>query len=52
MGFFDAYDRFYATSQTGPSARRLNARYEAIIGKNIDLLRHQRVLDVASHDGR
>jgi len=52
MGFFDAYDRFYATSKTGPSARRLNARYEAIIGQNIDLLRHKRVLDVASHDGR
>jgi hypothetical protein len=50
-GFFDPYDRFYITSQTGPSARRLNARYEAIIGQNIDLLRHKRVLDVASHDG-
>jgi Methyltransferase domain len=52
MGFFDRYDRFYVTSQTGPSSRRLNARYDAIIGRNIDLLRYKRVLDVASHDGR
>src|SRR5262245_1391446 len=45
MGFFDAYDRFYAMSQTDPSARQLNARYEAIIGQNIDLLRHKRVTE-------
>ncbi len=52
MDFFDRFQRFYATSQTGPSSKRLNARYQAIIRENIGVLRAKRVLDVASHDGR
>jgi SAM-dependent methyltransferase len=50
--FFDQFDRFYSTSRTSPWPERLHARYQAIIQENLDLLRGQRVLDVASHDGR
>lgn len=52
MNFFDRYPRFYQTSQTSPFPRRLNARHSAIIGRNADALRGQRVIDIASHDGR
>jgi hypothetical protein len=52
MNFFDQYDRFYATSQTGNWPVRLNARYRTIIGGNERHLRGRRVLDIASHDGR
>jgi predicted nicotinamide N-methyase len=52
MNFFDQYDRFYTTSQTGSWPVRLNSRYRAIIGGNEQHLRGQRVLDIASHDGR
>lgn len=50
--FFDAFPRFYGTSDTAASRGRLNMRYEAIIGENRDLLAGKRVLDIASHDGR
>jgi 23S rRNA G2069 N7-methylase RlmK/C1962 C5-methylase RlmI len=50
--FFDRFNRFYSTSRTSPWPERLHARYQAIIQENLDLLRGQRVLDVASHDGR
>lgn len=50
--FFDRFDRFYSTSRTSPWPERLHARYQAIIHENLDLLRGQRVLDLASHDGR
>ena len=50
--FFDRFDRFYSTSRTSPWPERLHARYQAIIQENLDLLRDQRVLDIASHDGR
>lgn len=50
--FFDAYPRFYETSHTSADSRRLNLRYEAIVGENKDILEGARVLDIASHDGR
>lgn len=52
MNFFDAYPRFYQTSQTSPLPKRLNARHAAIIGRNAEQLRGRRVIDIASHDGR
>lgn len=50
--FFDAFPRFYETSETGPHRGRLNLRYEAIFGENRDIFAGVRVLDIASHDGR
>ena len=50
--FFDAYPRFYETSQTSASRGRLNLRYEAIFAENRDVFADARVLDIASHDGR
>jgi protein-L-isoaspartate O-methyltransferase len=50
--FFDQYNRFYSTSQTGNWPVRLNSRYRAIIEGNVEHLKGRRVLDVASHDGR
>jgi predicted nicotinamide N-methyase len=50
--FFDAYPRFYETSQTTAWRGRLNLRYEAIFGENRDIFAGARVLDIASHDGR
>ena len=51
-GFFDAYPRFYETSETFAFPTRLNLRHEAMIGENRDVLEGRRVLDIASHDGR
>lgn len=51
MGFFDKYPAFYR-SVIGATPERLNARYNAIIGHNLDLIRGKRILDLASHDGR
>jgi predicted nicotinamide N-methyase len=55
MNFFDKFDRFYSTSRSWRSssvaAIRLNKRHEACIQRHRDLLRGQRVLDIASHDG-
>jgi ubiquinone/menaquinone biosynthesis C-methylase UbiE len=50
--FFDAFPRFYSTSETTPYRGRLNLRYEAIFTENKDVLEGARVLDIASHDGR
>ena len=50
--FFDDYPRFHETSQVGPSADRLNLRYEAIFGSNRDIFAGARVLDLACNDGR
>lgn len=50
--FFDAYPRFFRTSQTSPWPDRLNARHEAIIAAHRDDIAGARVLDIASHDGR
>ena len=51
-GFFDAYPRFFETSNTTPFPWRLNLRYDAIFGQNKDVFEGARVLDIASHDGR
>ena len=51
-GFFDDYPLFFSTSQTGPAPNRLNQRYRACIEWNEPAIRGQRVLDLASHDGR
>jgi ubiquinone/menaquinone biosynthesis C-methylase UbiE len=50
--FFDAYPRFYETSDTGAFSGRLSLRYEAIFGENEEIFRDARVIDIASHDGR
>jgi hypothetical protein len=50
--FFDAFPRFYDTSQTHDPTGRINLRYEAIFTQNADLFPGARVLDIASHDGR
>ncbi|MGH3042768.1 MAG: class I SAM-dependent methyltransferase [Gaiellaceae bacterium] len=50
--FFDAYPRFYETSETGAFSGRLSMRYEAIFGENEEIFRGARVIDIASHDGR
>ena len=50
--FFDAYPRFFETSETSAFRARLNLRYEAIFGENRDIFQDARVLDIASHDGR
>lgn len=50
--FFDRYPRFYSSSRVGSSSNRLNRRYRALIEANDSLIRGQRVLDLASHDGR
>jgi hypothetical protein len=51
VGFFDQYPIFQK-SQTGSNSNRLNARYEALIAANRDVIEGARVLDIASHDGR
>ena len=51
-GFFDAYPRFFETSQTSTQPWRLNLRHEAIFGDNAAAFPGARVLDIASHDGR
>ncbi len=51
-GFFDAYPRFFETSQTSAQPWRLNLRHEAIFGDNAEVFPGARVLDIASHDGR
>jgi ubiquinone/menaquinone biosynthesis C-methylase UbiE len=50
--FFDAFPRFYETSETSPFRGRLHLRYEAIFAANRDVFAGARVLDIASHDGR
>ena len=50
--FFDAFPRFYESSNTGAYRGRLNLRYEAIFGENQDLFPGARLIDIANHDGR
>jgi SAM-dependent methyltransferase len=50
--FFDRYKSFYETSIVGATGNRLNNRYKALIEKNKELIKDQRILDLASHDGR
>jgi hypothetical protein len=50
--FFEQFPRFYLTSSTAPTTARLNLRYEAIFGENLDIFDGASVLDLASHDGR
>jgi spermidine synthase len=50
--FFDAFPRFYKTSETKNPRERINLRYEAIFAHNADVFQGARVLDIASHDGR
>jgi len=50
--FFDAFPRFYDTSETHDPYGRINLRYEAIFAQNADVFQNARVLDIASHDGR
>ncbi len=49
--FFDHFDSFVETSQTGSVVDRLNARYLALIHANRALIDGSSVLDLASHDG-
>jgi Methyltransferase domain len=51
-GFFDAFPRFFDTSDTAPAASRLNSRYRALVERSSHLLEEAAVLDLASHDGR
>jgi hypothetical protein len=48
-GFFRRFPSVSRTSTTGSTAERLNARYQAIIAGNEELLRDKRILDIASH---
>jgi hypothetical protein len=50
--FFNAFPRFYETSETSAMRGRLNLRYEAIFAQNADVYGGATVLDIASHDGR
>lgn len=50
--FFDDHPEFLETSETAASLRRLNLRHVAIIEENKDVFPGQRVVDIASHDGR
>jgi 16S rRNA G966 N2-methylase RsmD len=52
MAFFDRYHSFYQTSQIGATRNRLNARYKVLIEGNQEFIKNQRILDIASHDGR
>jgi SAM-dependent methyltransferase len=50
--FFDRYHYFYETSGIGATSNRLNNRYKALLESNRVLINGQRILDLASHDGR
>jgi len=52
QGFFDSYPRFLTSSDTASTQNRLNLRHRALIESNAALISGQRVLDLASHDGR
>jgi hypothetical protein len=52
VGFFDEYRRFQFTSSVSPAPNRLNKRYQATIEHNRQLFSGNRIIDVASHDGR
>jgi hypothetical protein len=50
--FFSGYPRFYESSQTSAIPDRLNARHQAIIKENQNIIAGKRLLDIGSHDGR
>jgi len=50
-GFFDSYPRFLETSQI-ESLSQINYRHRYMIERNTALIKGQRILDIASHDGR
>jgi len=50
--FFSDYPVFFASSTVGNWPKRLNARYQAMIGDHAAVFQGARVLDIASHDGR
>jgi hypothetical protein len=52
QGFFDSYPKFFTTSVTAAKPDRLNQRHRALIESNADIIAGQRILDLASHDGR
>src|SRR5712691_3625181 len=52
MQFFDTFSEFYTTSKTGQFPNRLNRRYLALIENNVNIIKNQTILDIASHDGR
>jgi hypothetical protein len=52
MDFFGTDSVFIKNGTTGNWPARLNARYNAIIKKNGDVIQGKRVLDVGCHDGR
>jgi SAM-dependent methyltransferase len=51
-GFFNEFPRFLVTSRTAADSYRLNQRHRALIQSNLEIIRGQRILDIASHDGR
>jgi hypothetical protein len=50
--FAEDYPRFMESSDLKPEPERMNERYEAVFGSNLDIFDGARVLDLASHDGR
>ena len=52
QGFFDDYNIFQNSSGVGNDINRLNTRYKAIIESNAEIIAQNRILDLASHDGR
>ena len=52
VNFFDEYSSFYETGQTGVRPRMLNARFQAVIENNKEIIKNSTILDLASHDGR
>jgi hypothetical protein len=51
-GFFDEYDEFLKTSKTAMFLNQLNHRYKALIEYNREIISDNKILDLASHDGR
>ena len=50
--FFDKYSSFYKTGQTGTRPKMLNARFDALIENNKEIIENATILDLANHDGR
>ena len=50
--FFDKYSSFYKTGQTGTRPKMLNARFDALIENNKQIIENATILDLANHDGR
>jgi 16S rRNA G966 N2-methylase RsmD len=50
--FFEQHPLFLETSETTNDPRKLEARYQALIIANKELIEGKTILDLASHDGR